>query len=306
MSWLQGLVDARGRMGDFILTGSAQFGLISGIAQSLAGRVGRAELLPFTGDELAGAGASPGAPEEMLFSGGYPALYDRHIAPTDWFPNYVASHVERDVRQLLAVRDPSLFQRFVRMCAARFGQMLNLASLGADCGISAVTAREWLSVLEASYLAMRLPPYHRNFGKRPVKTPKLYFLDVGLMAWLLGIRDARSIETHAARGTLFETWVVSELVKQRFNAGQPADLYFWRDNVGNEIDVLYETPQGLQAVEIKSGGTFAADWIAGVRKWQRISGSDAPPPAIVFGGEGDYTREGCRVLGWRNLSALAP
>lgn len=301
LSWLQGLVDERGRMGDFILTGSAQFDLVSGITQSLAGRVGRIELLPLSAGELAGAGKLPHSLDEALYRGSYPALYDRELAPDDWFPNYVATYLERDVRQLIAVRDLAQFQRFVKMCAARSGQMLNLAALGADCGISAVTAREWLTVLEASYLVMRLPPYHRNFGKRLVKTPKLYFLDVGLMAWLLGIRDAAAIETHASRGALFETYVVSELVKQRFNAGRPADLYFWRDNVGHEVDVLYETPQGLQAVEIKSGSTFAPDWPAAARKWQTFAGDEALAPIIVYGGEGRYEREACRVVGWREM-----
>ena len=301
LSWLQGLVDERGRMGDFILTGSAQFDLVSGITQSLAGRVGRIELLPLSAGELAGAGKLPHSLDEALYRGSYPALYDRELAPDDWFPNYVATYLERDVRQLIAVRDLAQFQRFVKMCAARSGQMLNLAALGADCGISAVTAREWLTVLEASYLVMRLPPYHRNFGKRLVKTPKLYFLDVGLMAWLLGIRDAAAIETHAARGALFETYVVSELVKQRFNAGRPADLYFWRDNVGHEVDVLYETPQGLQAVEIKSGSTFAPDWPAAARKWQTFAGDEALAPVIVYGGEGRYERAACRVVGWREM-----
>jgi hypothetical protein len=301
LSWLQGLVDERGRMGDFILTGSAQFDLISGMTQSLAGRVGRIELLPLSASELARAGKLPHTLDEMLFSGGYPALFDRALTAADWFPNYVATYLERDVRQLIAIRDLTQFQRFVKMCAARSGQMLNLAALGADCGISAVTAREWLSVLEASYLVMRLPPYHRNFGKRLVKTPKLYFLDVGLMAWLLGIRDTATIETHASRGALFETFVLSEMLKQRFNAGRPADLYFWRDNVGHEIDILYETPSGLQAVEIKSGSTFASDWPAAVRKWQGFAGDEALRPIIVYGGEGDYERETCRVLGWREL-----
>ena len=152
---------------------------------------------------------------------------------------------------------------------------------------------------------MRLPPYFRNFGKRLVKTPKLYFLDVGLMAWLLGIRDAASIETHASRGALFETYVVSELVKQRFHAGRPADLYFWRDHVGHEVDVLYETPQGLQAIEIKSGSTFAADWPQAVQKWRTLAGNDALPPILVFGGEERYEREGYRVVGWR-LTDITP
>ncbi len=183
---------------------------------------------------------------------------------------------------------------------------MNLAALGADCGISAVTAREWLSVLEASYLVVRLNPYHRNFGKRLVKTPKLYFLDVGLMAWLLGIRDAVSIQTHAARGALFETYVVSELVKQRFNAGQAHDLYFWRDNVGHEVDVLYETPAGLQAVEIKSGSTFASDWPDALRQWQKFAAGETLAPVIVYGGDAEHGRQGCRVIGWRELQGLPP
>jgi uncharacterized protein len=305
LSWLQGLVDERGRMGDFVLTGSAQFDLIAGITQSLAGRVGRIELLPLTVDELAAAGKLPSALEDLLLCGGYPALYDRELSPGDWFPNYVSTYLERDVRQLVVVRDLSLFQRFVRMCAARSGQLLNLAALGADCGISAVTARQWLSVLEASYLVARLPPYHRNFGKRLIKSPKLYFLDVGLMAWLLGIRDAASIQTHAARGALFETYVVSECIKQRFNAGQGADLYFWRDNTGHEVDLLFDTPQGMQAVEIKSGSTFASDWPDAIHRWQKFATDAAHTPVIVYGGEGAYERQGCRVLGWRELHAIA-
>lgn len=179
LSWLQGVVDERGRMGDFILTGSAQFERIAGITQSLAGRIGRIELLPLSVGELGAANTLPNTLEALLLRGTYPALYDRPLSPTDWLPNHVATYLERDVRQLIAVRDLTQFQRFVRMCAARSGQMLNLAALGADCGVSGVTAREWLSVLEASYLVTRLPPYHRNFGKRLVKTPKLYFLDGG-------------------------------------------------------------------------------------------------------------------------------
>ncbi len=301
LSWLQQMVDERARMGDFVLTGCAQFDLLAGITQSLAGRVGRVELLPLSGLEL-GAERLPESLDALLLKGGYPALYDRTLAPTDWFSNYVATYLERDVRQLLAVQDLNQFHRFVRMCAARSGQLLNLAALGADCGIAAVTAAKWLSVLEASYLVMRLPPYHRNFGKRLVKTPKLYFLDVALMASLLGIRDAAAIETHSARGALFETWVVSELVKRRFNDGQAADLYFWRDNIGHEVDVVYETPQGLQGVEIKSGSTFASDWPQPVCKWAGLADTPTQPPQIIYGGTGRYARQGCNVAGWREFA----
>jgi uncharacterized protein len=302
LSWLQTLVDERGVMGDFVLTGSAQFELIAGITQSLAGRVGRVELLPLSAQELKAANKLPSDLNTMLLQGGYPSLYDREVSPQDWFSNYIATYIERDVRQLIAVRDLSQFQRFVKMCAARSGQLLNLTSLGADCGLSANTAREWLSVLEASYLVTRLQPHHQNFGKRLVKSPKLYFLDVGLMAWLLGIRDAQTLDTHASRGALFETFVVSELIKQRFNQGQASDLYFWRDSTGHEVDVLLDTPAGLKAIEIKSGSTFAADWIKGLQKWRSLSGSDSLQPQIIFGGTGLYEREDCQVIDWQNIS----
>lgn len=303
LSWLQGVVDERQMMWQFVLTGSVQFDLIAGMSQSLAGRVGRVELLPLSLPEMQGGNCLPPTLDQLMLNGGYPAIYQRDLAPNDWFPNYVSTYLERDVRQIIAVRDLSQFQRFVRMCAARSGQLLNLAALGADCGISAVTAREWLSVLEASYLVTRLPPYYQNFGKRLVKTPKLYFLDVGLMAWLLGIRDDTSIANHAARGALFETWVVSELIKQRFNAGQPADLYFWRDSAGHEIDVIFETPAGLQAVEIKSGSTFAPDWVDAMKKWQKFTG-DTPiqKPILIYGDEGSHEREHCFVTGWREIA----
>ncbi len=296
LSWLQQWVDERKRMADFVLTGSAQFNLMAGITQSLAGRVGRVQLLP-----LSSAEAARNSLDETLFTGGYPALYDRDLSPPDWFPNYVSTYLERDVRQLLNVRDLNQFQRFVRMCAARSAQLLNLSSLANDCGISSVTAKQWLSVLETSYLVAIVQPYHRNFGKRLVKTPKLYFLDVGLMAWLLGIRDDASVATHSVRGALFETWAVSELIKQRFNQGQPADLYFWRDSLGREVDIVYETPQGLQAVEIKSGSTWTAAWTQGLQQWQAIS-KESLAPFIVYGGDDSFERQGCKVLGWRQLA----
>ena len=300
-SYLQGWVDERRRMGDFVLTGSQQFGLMSKITQSLAGRVGLVHLLPFSQSELAAAGKAPAGVDNALWQGAYPALYDRGLSPEDWFPNYVATYVERDVRQLLAVRQLGLFQRFLKMCAARSGALLNLSSLAADCGISHVTAREWLTVLEASYIVRLLAPYHRNFGKRLVKTPKLYFLDVGLAAWLLGIRDARAIATHAMRGALFETFVIGEFIKQRHNAGQPAELYFWRDNVGHEIDLLFETGDRLQPVEIKSGMTFSYDWLDAAKRWKAFAGDAALDPWIIHGGDRSFECEGGRGISWRAL-----
>jgi predicted AAA+ superfamily ATPase len=299
LSWLQGLVDERGLMGDFVLTGSAQFELLQGITQSLAGRVGRVELLPLSASELLEAKRLPSTLSETLLCGGYPALFDRPVLPQDWFANYMATYVERDVRQLIAVKDVSQFQNFVKMCAARTGQLLNLASLGADCGISAVTAKHWLSVLESSYVVMLLKPHHRNFGKRLVKSPKLYFLDVGLAAWLMGIRDAAALEIHAARGALFETWVVSELYKQRLNKGQNSNLYFWRDSSGNEVDVVLETASGLKSIELKSGSTFASDWLNGLSKWTQLSQEKQHPPQLVYGGDESYERNGVQVWSWQ-------
>ena len=305
LSWLQGWVDQRGRMGDFVLTGSAQFDMIASITQTLAGRVGRVELLPLSTEELMTAHKAPADLKTTLFQGGYPALYDRDVSPQDWFANYMATYLERDVRQLIAVRDLGQFQTFVKMCAARTGQLLNLTSLGADCGISAVTAKQWLSVLEASYIVTLLKPHHRNFGKRLVKAPKLYFCDVGLATWLLGIRDAATLDTHAARGALFETHVISELMKQRLNAGQAADLYFWRDHMGHEVDVLIETAQGFQALEIKAGSTFASDWTGGLKKWQKLAGDENHRSSLVYGGTHSYEREGLSVWAWPDIGKIS-
>lgn len=303
LSYLQGVVDQRPVMGRVVLTGSQQLGLQTAISQSLAGRVGLLQLLPFSMGELARAGRLPADLDTVMLTGGYPPLYDRELSPELWFPSYVATYVERDVRQLLAVRDLDRFQRFIRLCAARSGQLLNLSSLASDCGISHVTAREWITVLEASYLVLRLPPYYRNFGKRLVKTPKLYFLDVALAAWLLGIRDRDSISIHAQRGALFETLVVSEFVKRRFHAAQPADLSFWRDNAGLEVDLLFESGAALQAIECKSGSTFASDWLSGLKRWQALGAESAEQPWIIYGGGESFERQGARVLSWRDLAS---
>ncbi|MBI4838660.1 MAG: ATP-binding protein, partial [Nitrospirae bacterium] len=239
-SFLQTRVDAEKKRGLFVLTGSQQFGLLSGITQTLAGRVGLLQLMPFSLAELKENGKKPKGLDEILLKGLYPPLHDRKISPGMWYANYVLTYIERDVRQLLSVKELSTFQRFVRMCAARTGQILNLTSLGNDCGITHNTAKAWLSVLEASYLVFLLYPHHRNFGKRLVKSPKLYFYDTGLAAWLLNIQDAGHLSVHPARSSLFESLVVSELLKARFNRGLVSNLFFWRDNTGIEVDIVAE------------------------------------------------------------------
>lgn len=300
LSWLQGIVDDHKVMGEFIITGSTQFELVAAISQSLAGRVGRLELLPLSATELLAHEQLPVSLEQAMLQGGYPALYVRPVSPQDWFANYVATYVERDVRQIIAVRDLSRFQTFVKMCAARTGQLLNMAALAADCGISAVTAKEWLTVLEASYIVTLLRPHHNNYGKRLVKSPKLYFLDTGLAAWLMGIRDSETLQTHAARGALFETWVVSELFKDRLNAGEPPDLYFWRDSTGHEIDVVFETAMGLTPIELKSGTTYVNSWSKALQSWQSLTKQGEGAMHLVYGGNESFTREAVNVWAWRD------
>lgn len=304
-SYLQSRVDGDGRRGLFVLTGSQQFGLLSGITQTLAGRVAMVTLLPFSLGELQAAGRAPATLEALLFQGLYPPIYDRGLDASIWYKNYVASYIERDVRQLVNVHDLSTFQRFVRMCAARTGQLLNLSALAVDCGISHNTAGSWLSVLEASFLVHRLEPYHANFGKRLVKTPKLYFLDTGLAAWLLGVQDAAQLSIHPQRGPLFETWVVAELLKARFARAVGSNLFFWRDRGGHEVDVLIEQGTSVLPVEVKSGQTVQPDFLRGFNAWRDISGQCEGEAWLVFGGEREERRGGLRVIPWRRIAELA-
>lgn len=300
-SWLQVIVDEARKPAHFVLTGSQQFGLLAGITQSLAGRVAMIDLLPFSAAELGAVSLLPEHLDQALFQGGYPPIHDRHLDPTAWFSNYIQTYLERDVRQLIQVRDLAQFQRFLRLCAGRSGQLLNLSALGEEAGVSHNTAREWLSVLEASFVIHRVPPFHRNFNKRLVKTPKLYFTDSGIMAWLLGIEAAEQIATHPLRGALFETWVVGEFVKRRTNAGLRPNLFFWRDRAGHEIDLLLQDGGLIRPVEIKSGATFQRDAVRGLEKWRGIAGAEAGRPLLVYGGNESQTRSDLDVLAWREV-----
>jgi uncharacterized protein len=304
LSYLQSVVDADGRMGLFILTGSLQFGLLSGVSQSLAGRTGFLELLPFSLNELKESQKLYSNINTMLITGSYPPLYDREIPPDIWFSSYTTAYIERDVRQILKIQDLETFQRFIRLCAGRSGQLLNYSSLSTECGITHNTAKSWISVLEASYIIFLLRPHYNNFKKRLVKMPKLFFYDVGLASWLLGIRTEEQIDTHPLRGNLFETFIIAELMKARLNKGERADMFFWRDSNGNEVDVIIEKQGKHMPVEIKSGKTLTNDSFRGLKKWLILAEKMAVSPTLIYGGSDDYQQHDIKIAGWQKSQEI--
>jgi hypothetical protein len=305
-SFIQTRVDASRRMGEFILTGSQNFGLMASVAQSLAGRAGIVQLLPFSLGELAAAGRLPATLDDLLYCGLYPPLHDRPLDPAQWFGSYILAYLERDLRQLANVHDLGLFQRFIALCAARTGQLLNLSSLALDCGIGQTTARNWLDLLQASYVIFLLRPHHRNFGKRLVKSPKLYFCDTGLAAALMNIQGVTHMAIHPTRPALFENLIVIEYLKRRYNAGLASNLFFWRDNIGHEVDLLLDEGETLRPIEVKSGQTIDSEHFAGLRTWQRYAGAAAGPAALVYAGADEYTRSGVQVVPWNASFPAAP
>ena len=308
LSYLQTMADESPTLGRFVLTGSQNLLLSAAVSQSLAGRAGFLELLPLSWHELPAVQRAGLSLDDWLLRGGYPALWQRPVAAADWMASYLASYVERDVRQISRVADLMLFQRFVRMMAARCGQLLNLNAVANDLGVAQTTARDWLAVLEASYIAFRLPPYHTNFGKRLVKTPKLYFHDTGLAAWLLGITDVAALQFHPMRGALFENMVVVEYLKHCRQQGLANGLYFWRDNIGNEVDLLIERAGELWPVEMKSGATFQTDWLRSLATWQRhASAARQGAPMLISAAPGSGWHQGVMLAEWRDaLATLAP
>ncbi len=289
LSWLQVFADDHGGNGLFVLTGSGQFLLSDRIDQSLAGRTALLRLLPFSLDELGSADAAATGVDDLLFTGFYPRIHDQRLDPGQALGDYVETYVERDVRRMLEIRNLSAFQRFVRLCAGRVGQLLNLAALGSDAGVTHTTARHWLSVLEASYIVFRLPPYHGNVSKRLVKSPKLYFHDVGLASWLLGIESVRQVRTHPLRGALFENAVVAEALKHGYNHGRRPALSFFRDSRGLECDLLYPSGGRLLAIEAKSGATIASDWFTALGRVMPLL-PDCDAGVVVHGGDDHQTR----------------
>lgn len=301
LSYIQAIVDQDSRPGLFLLTGSQQLGLISDVTQTLAGRTAFLELMPFSIGELHNVGRLPESADEMILTGFYPPIHDRDVKPAMWLGAYVASYVERDIRQLLKVHELDGFQRFVKLCAGRTGQILNFSSLANDCGISHNTAKAWLSVMQASYLVFLLRPHHANFSKRLIKSPKLYFYDTGLAAWLLGLRNTEQVNTHPLRGALFETLVVSDMMKGFLNRGEAASLYFWRDSNGNEIDVLVDYGGKICPIEIKSGKTVVDEFFTGLNRWCRLAGNSAGKPRLIYSGDQQFEHKQVSILGWKQL-----
>ena len=304
-SELQSVVDASGQMGLFVLTGSQNLSLLSRVTQSLAGRTALVELLPLSIGELRAAGRLDTAYATHLVKGFFPAIYSRDLDPHEWLQAFLVTYAERDARQLTAIQDLGAFQRFLNLVAARTGQLLNMQALGSDAGVSDKTVKHWLSILEACYLIHYLRPHGAHFGKRLIKMPKVYMTDVGLAAALIGIQDATQVMAHPLRGALFETMVVNELLKARCNAGLREPLYFWRDNIGTEVDVVLERGADIAAIEIKSGPTVASDAFGGLNKWRKYAAERgnyaAIHPALVYGGDSRFTRDGVDVMPWAGL-----
>jgi hypothetical protein len=267
------------------------------LTQSLAGRVRLLTLLPLSLGEMVGRKAGKDDADHLIFNGFYPPLYDRNIQPRDWYPSYIQTYLERDVRQIKNIDNLPLFQKFLKLFAARTGQLLNLSSLAVECGITHNTIQSWIGMLEASFLIHLLKPYHENFNKRVVKSPKLYFYDTGLVCSLLEIEKQSQIATHPLRGNLFETLVVSEMAKARLNLGRPSNLYFWRDKTGNEVDVLAVQGGNINAMEIKSGLTVTEEAFKGLDYWRKTSGKPGKR-FLVYGGHEDQERKHVSVIGW--------
>ena len=303
-SYLQENIDEHPVVGRFILTGSQQFGMMENISQTLAGRIGMLTLLPFSMTELNEGDYLAHSLDEVLWNGAYPPIYDQKANPSYWYDSYISTYAERDVRQIVNIQNANLYQRFLKLCAGNIGHLFNASRIGNDCGLNHGTVSNWLSVLEASYIAFCLLPHHNNYRKRLVKTPKLYFWDTGLAIRLLGIESPMQLSTHPLRGNLFENWVIVELLKGRFNLGKRNNLFFWRNHTGLEVDVIAEQAGQLMPIEIKSGETIASDWSKGIKQWLELAQTDAINPTLVYGGDKAWCTDHICIIPWREISNL--
>ena len=304
LPYLKHYTDERGIVGEYILTGSQNFLLLEKITQSLAGRVALQQLLPFSYVELKAVNQAISTPENFIFTGGYPRIYDKNIAPTDFYPSYISTYIERDVRQITRVMDLRLFRQFLALCAGRAGQLVNFTEIGNILGIEAKTVKSWLGLLEASFIVFLLPPYYRNFDKRIVKTPKLYFYDTGLACSLLNIQDETQLNTHFAKGALFENMVIVELLKQYLNTGKNPAFYFWQDSNMNEVDLVIQESNRLKAIEIKAGKTLNSSFFKNLALFEKLAQNENPACFLVYGGDLTQKRTILEVLPWQEASSI--
>lgn len=299
LSYLQEVVDNEPKKkGRYVLTGSQNFALSHQISQSLSGRIGMSTLLPLSLSEL----NEKSSATTSIFKGGYPALHISGMHPLEFYPSYIQTYLERDVRQLKNIENFGKFQTFLKLCAGRVGQLANLSSLAGDCGISHTTARQWLNILEASFIIFLLPPFHQNFNKRLIKMPKLYFYDTGLVCTLLGLEKESQLETHYLKGALFENLVILEVMKKRLNEGLPPNLYFWRDQTGHEVDLLAEWGGEIHALEIKSSSTFQSDYIKNIQYFRTLSHESKGH--LVYTGKEEGFYDGIKLTPLNKLSSI--
>lgn len=300
-SWLQQNLDEDRRKGKFIFTGSNNFLLWEKLTQTLAGRVAFIELLPFSLSELRELPPALHDLNTLLWKGAYPPVQADGIPPGDWYPAYIRTYVERDVRQIKNIENLLLFERMLSLCAGRIGQEINYSNLSVEVGVDYKTIQSWMGILQASYLVWLLPPYFRNFNKRIVKTPKLYFYDTGLACALLGIRMPEMLVQHPFRGAIFENFILNELLKQRFNQGQRSNLYFWREPSGKEIDVLIDDGLQIYPIEVKSGYTITSDWLKGLAYWNKLQSAQTGGTVYYAGDEAQERTGGFHIQSWRSL-----
>lgn len=302
LSYIQVVVDEEKKLGQFILTGSNQLALSAAVSQSLAGRTALLNLLPLSITEV--GNIKNNEVDHYLFSGFYPRIYEINMPPVKYYRDYVGSYVERDIRQLIHIKDISLFKKCLKLLAGRLGQILNYQSLANEVGVSGHTIKAWLSILEALYIIKLLPPYFENFGKRAIKSPKIFFIDVGLACYLLGIREISQVERDPLRGALFENMVIMEFFKMRYNKGETGDLYFFRDNNQNEIDLVFKQGAQLVPVEIKSSETFQSYFLKGLEKFNEIANNTPPIGFLIYAGEKSMSIRSSHVLNFLAIPTI--
>lgn len=303
-SYIQGIVDAIDKTGQFILTGSQNFLLLEKISQTLAGRVATLKLLPLAMGELKNSGFIFQELDELIFKGMYPRLFDKKISPTDYYPFYIQTYVERDVKLIKNIANQSAFIKFLRMCAGRTGQLLNINELANSSGIDQRTVKSWISILESSYIIYLLTPHYKNYNKRLIKMPKLYFYDTGLACSLLGIRKQEQLAMHFSYGSLFENFVINEFFKNSYNKVELPDFYFWRDKTGREIDLIVDRAEKIIPIEIKAGKTFSMDFFKNLNQWNKFSGGNPENAYVIYGGDKRMLLSEGNVIGWKHINEL--